>query len=288
MLADTAAGWKPQRWLNFSSGTHIVTAPYQGLLGTRGGTCLFGRHAVARSVRAWEVGAMIRAVFFDVGETLVDETRQWGLWADWLGVSRLTFFAAFGAVIARGEHHRRVFDHFAPGLDVERATSERAEAGDHYRIERLDFYPDALPCLAGLRQQGLRVGIAGNQPEAAEHSLRSCGILADYIASSARWGVEKPSRRFFERIVEETGLAASEIAYVGDRLDNDVLPAREAGMMAIFIERGPWGILHAQRPEAARAAARLRSLAELPSVLNRCGPPLASALRSVDVPSKPT
>ncbi len=28
----------------------------------------------------------IRAVFFDVGETLVDETRAWGSWADWLGL----------------------------------------------------------------------------------------------------------------------------------------------------------------------------------------------------------
>src|SRR2546430_1464182 len=59
----------------------------------------------------------IRAVFFDIGETLVDETRPWGLWADWLGVPHLTFFAALGAVIARREHHRRVFDLVRPGLD---------------------------------------------------------------------------------------------------------------------------------------------------------------------------
>src|SRR2546421_90534 len=44
----------------------------------------------------------IRAVFFDVGETLVDETRQWGAWADWLGIPRLTCFAVLGAV-GRGE-----------------------------------------------------------------------------------------------------------------------------------------------------------------------------------------
>ena len=44
----------------------------------------------------------IHTVFFDVGETLLDETRIWGAWADWLGVTRLTFFAALGAVIARG------------------------------------------------------------------------------------------------------------------------------------------------------------------------------------------
>jgi hypothetical protein len=44
---------------------------------------------------------MIRAVVFDVGECLVDETREYGTWADWLGVPRHTFAAMFGAVIAR-------------------------------------------------------------------------------------------------------------------------------------------------------------------------------------------
>ncbi|MFF5204902.1 hypothetical protein [Streptosporangium sp. NPDC000396] len=41
---------------------------------------------------------MIRAVVFDVGECLVDETREYGTWADWLGVPRHTFSAVFGAV----------------------------------------------------------------------------------------------------------------------------------------------------------------------------------------------
>lgn len=60
----------------------------------------------------------VRAVVFDVGETLVDETRAWGLWADWLGVPGLTFFAALGAVIARGGHHREVFELFRSGIDL--------------------------------------------------------------------------------------------------------------------------------------------------------------------------
>ena len=52
----------------------------------------------------------IELVAFDVGEVLVDETRLWGEWADRLGVSRLTFFAALGAVIAEGRHHLAVFE----------------------------------------------------------------------------------------------------------------------------------------------------------------------------------
>jgi hypothetical protein len=49
----------------------------------------------------------VRAVFFDVVETLNDESTEYGAWADWLGVPRHTFSATFGAVIARGEDYRR-------------------------------------------------------------------------------------------------------------------------------------------------------------------------------------
>ena len=52
----------------------------------------------------------IRAVVFDVGETLVDETAAWDDWADWLGVPRFTFQAVLGGVIARGLDHRVAFE----------------------------------------------------------------------------------------------------------------------------------------------------------------------------------
>ena len=210
---------------------------------------------------------MIRAIFFDVGETLVDETRQWSDWADWLGIPRLTFLAAFGAVLERGEHHRRVFEIFTPGLDVEQAMREREAAGQGYKIELRDFYPDALPCLIALKDSGLFIGIAGNQPEAAEDALRDCGVTADFIASSARWGIEKPSVRFFEEVVRQSGFDANEIAYVGDRLDNDILPAAAIGLHTVFIERGPWGTLDGRKPEVFRADYVIRSLSELPSLL---------------------
>lgn len=213
--------------------------------------------------------ATIHAVFFDVGETLIDETRQWGAWADWLGIPRLTFFAAFGAVVARGDHHRAVFDYFVPGLDIAKAEAERAAAGKSFSIEARDLYDDALPCIANLRERGLVVGIAGNQPDGCEAALVASGVSADYIASSARWGIEKPSQRFFQRITQETGLPAKQIAYVGDRLDNDILPASEFGMFSIFIERGPWGFLHARKSDVAKANAHIRSLSELPDILSQ-------------------
>ena len=209
----------------------------------------------------------IRCVVFDVGETLVDESRQWAEWADWLGVTRLTFSAALGAVIARGEHHRKVFDLVAPGFDLARAEALRAAAGSVYVIGPEDLYPDALPTLATLKAAGYRIGLAGNQPEAAEGALAACGFSADWIASSARWKVEKPSAEFFLRVIDAAGCPASEIAYVGDRLDNDILPALRAGMKAVFLTRGPWGVIHAAQDAADLATARISGLAELPDAL---------------------
>ncbi len=52
----------------------------------------------------------------------------------------------------------------------------------------------------------------------------------DFVGSSERWDVWKPEAGFFPHVVEEAGVPAKEIAYVGDRIDNDVLPARAAGM----------------------------------------------------------
>jgi FMN phosphatase YigB (HAD superfamily) len=87
------------------------------------------------------------------------------------------------------------------------------------------------------------------------------------VASSARWGVEKPSRAFFDRLAEEAGLPAGEIAYVGDRVDNDVVPAADAGLVSVFIRRGPWGVIQASMPGVERATLRIEALTDLLSAL---------------------
>ena len=209
----------------------------------------------------------MRAVFFDVGETILDETRHWGSWADWLGVPRLTFFAALGTIVERGEHHHGVFELVVPGIDLAAEREKRRAAGVAVELAREDLYPDAVPCLEALRAAGYRVGLAGNQPREMERLLADLGLPVDWVATSEGWGVEKPAPAFFARIARLAGLPPGEIAYVGDRLDNDVLPARAGGMVSVFLRRGPWGVVHAGRPEAARAHLRLESLAELPDGL---------------------
>jgi len=212
---------------------------------------------------------MIRMVCFDVGETLVDETRHWGEWADWMGVPRLTFFAVFGMVIAAGRHHRDVFQVLRPGFDHDAERARRVAQGWRYRFEPTDFYPDALLCLRELQAHDFKVGLSGNQPKECEDALRNIGITVDLIGSSEGWGVEKPSPAFFARLAKEANLPPHEIAYVGDRIDNDVVPVIEAGMKSVFIRRGPWGIAYAGSAEAALSHARIVSLVELPCVLKR-------------------
>lgn len=136
----------------------------------------------------------IRTVVFDVGETLVDETRHWTVLAEAAGVPPLTFFAVFGSLIERGEDHRRIW--------------------------------------------------------------------------SERWGIEKPSADFFARIVDAMSVEAHAVLYVGDRVDNDIIPAREAGMRTAFLARGPWGTIHKRRPEARLADITVGSLAEFEALLH--------------------
>jgi FMN phosphatase YigB (HAD superfamily) len=63
------------------------------------------------------------------------------------------------------------------------------------------------------------------------------------------------------------GVHAAEVAYVGDRVDNDVVPAVEAGLFAVLVRRGPWGYIHESLPEAKLAHLRLDDLSALPSAL---------------------
>src|SRR3954469_21464903 len=97
----------------------------------------------------------VTAVVFDVGETLIDETGMWERAADACGVPRFTLMGVLGGLAARGAHHRGVWSL----LGVEQPESTWTED---------DFYPDALPAVAALRDAGVTVMAVGNMPASAE------------------------------------------------------------------------------------------------------------------------
>ncbi len=205
---------------------------------------------------------------FDVGECLVDETREYGTWADWLGVPRHTFVAQFGAVIAEGRDYRETFQVFQPGFDLYAARERRAEAGQPEHFGEEDLYPDVRPALAELRAAGLHLTIAGNQTVRAGRILRALFTAdVDLIGTSDDWGASKPDPGFFEKVAEVVPAEPGEILYVGDRLDNDVLPALSAGMRTALIRRGPWGWIQQHDAAADRSTFRIDSLLELPELI---------------------
>ncbi|MEV6583824.1 HAD family hydrolase [Streptomyces sp. NPDC051582] len=207
----------------------------------------------------------IRAVVFDVGECLVDETREYGTWADWLGVPRHTFAAVFGAVVAQGRDYREVFQEFRPGFDLTEQRDARAAAGRPECFDENDLYPDVRPALAGLRADGLWLGIAGNQTVRAGGILRSLfSDDVDLIGTSDDWGASKPDPAFFERVADVVPFANDEILYVGDRVDNDLRPGAKAGMRTALVRRGPWATIQWDTAEARELPTfRIESLADL-------------------------
>jgi FMN phosphatase YigB (HAD superfamily) len=74
------------------------------------------------------------------------------------------------------------------------------------------------------------------------------------MAMSDAIGLAKPSPAFFARALELMGSPdPATVAYVGDRIDNDVIPAAAAGMRAVWLRRGPWGVIQRPDPQAPPA-----------------------------------
>ncbi|WP_280434074.1 HAD family hydrolase [Nocardia carnea] len=183
-----------------------------------------------------------------------------------------------GSVIARGLDYRETFQVFKPGFELPRERQKRIDAGVGEWFGESDLYPDVRPALSGLRELGALVGIAGNQPARAGQILRALDLPVDFIATSDEWRVQKPDPEFFERVIEAAGVRADEIVYVGDRVDNDLAPAKVSGLRTVFVKRGPWGWIHRDNPEVAELCDwRIDSLEELVGIV-------ASDNRGSDIP----
>jgi HAD superfamily hydrolase (TIGR01549 family) len=213
---------------------------------------------------------MIRTVAFDIGETMTRDDRYWNSWADWLGVPRHTLSALVGAVVAQGLDNAEAVRRVRPGVDIQAEYRAREAADRGEALDETDLYDDVRPALTALRQLGVRVIVAGNQTARIGQLLRGLDLPADLIATSAEWGVAKPDPRFFTRVLEVARSAPGETLYVGDHPANDIFPAKQAGLLAAHIRRGPWGHLWADDPAVAAAADwRIGSLAELVAVVEQ-------------------
>jgi HAD superfamily hydrolase (TIGR01662 family) len=203
----------------------------------------------------------IRAVCFDVGETLIDETRFWSVVAQYAGVPEFTLAGTLGGMIERRENHRSIFGY------LQTESVDPNVLG--YRFERADLYPDVVRTLKELRSEHYRIAIAGNQGEGVAEQIEALDLGADVIGTSCIWGAAKPDPAFFQRLCDELDLKPEEIVLVGDRIDNDVLPALAFGMHAVHIRRGPWGMIQAGWPESGEVRWKIDRLGQLADTLAR-------------------
>jgi HAD superfamily hydrolase (TIGR01549 family) len=189
-----------------------------------------------------------RWICLDVGETLIDESRVWETWARIVGVTRFTFMAALGAMLARG----RPFDDVFAFLGVTNREEHRAAFNAAYGgFQEGDLYPDAKPALDALRAAGYHLALIANQPAERTEELRFLGVRAEVMGMSAEMGVHKPAPEFFVEALRRMGdPEPTDVAYVGDRLDNDIHPAAAAGMRPVWIRRGPWAAITDDVPPA--------------------------------------
>ena len=234
----------------------------------------------------------LRAVFFDVGDTLVE---------GWIGRERTNELVR--EVLRRefgerdwydrfldaefGRHHGDHSDEAALRQETHRWYEEwfrNAQIGiDDIDVNRLRIaatapldlvakpVPGAFPAVRWCREKGLKVALVTNTLSRGDEEVwedwRRFGLAdaIDAVASSHSVGWQKPHPAIFERALELTGAHAGETVMVGDRMDADVLGAKRLGMRAVLRRTGS--------PDAIRDVgvspdAIVDDLTTLPDVLN--------------------
>ena len=171
-------------------------------------------------------------IFFDVGSTLVDETLAYDHRAiDMIKNTSITFLE---------------FD------QIRRELSQLGYDGNSEAVKRLGLektpwhtedevlYENAGSVLEVLTKSGYNLGIIANQQPGLNQRLESFGILKYFsiIVSSSDVGLSKPDESIFKLAVSMAKSSAEKCLMVGDRLDNDIIPASRVGMKTIWIKNG--------------------------------------------------
>jgi len=101
------------------------------------------------------------------------------------------------------------------------------------------LFPEVLPTLRELRNQGLELGIVSNFDSRLFNVLRGLGIadLFDTITISSLAHAAKPSPKIFEMALEQHAVEPGEAMHVGDSVRDDVEGATKAGLLAVLLGR---------------------------------------------------
>ena len=174
----------------------------------------------------------IKWLFFDIGSTLADESKVY---------EDIFRKIAEAACVSEEYVNQKAIEFYKQNKrgDKEVACLLGAEFPEwNPKLETL--FNDTIECLKILSRT-YKIGIIANQIPGTEKRLEAFGIR-DYIsviAASSDEGAAKPDRRLFEIALKKAGCTAEEAVMIGDRIDNDIVPAKEIGMKTIWIKQGP-------------------------------------------------
>jgi putative hydrolase of the HAD superfamily len=136
----------------------------------------------------------------------------------------------------QGSFTRRLIRSFLAEDQLE-DVRRRATARWSYPPESVQA--DAHPALERLSGR-YRLGVLANQEAWIRETLERDGLARffELWAISAEVGIEKPDQRLFEHALREAEVPAERCVMIGDRLDNDIIPARRLGIRTIWLLRG--------------------------------------------------
>lgn len=203
----------------------------------------------------------IKWVFFDLGSTLLDESRVLEY--------RINYMTEYGQ-LDRDELVRMINFYAAT------SPTPMHDAAVAFGIPELlppwdnaleQLYPGTKEVLQILSKK-YHLGVIANQNPGTRERLRSWGIeqYFDVIAASAEEGCSKPDFKLFQIALERAGCRPQEAVMIGDRLDNDIEPAKKLGMKTIRISQGNSRYQKVLTPER-EADATIESIAELLKLL---------------------
>lgn len=197
----------------------------------------------------------VKWLFFDVGSTLVDESRA--------GEHRILDMVA-GTAFSYEQVYAQA---------VRLAKQNIAHPLKHLGVPLTPWhsedeivYPEAAECLAALHKK-YRIGIIANQALGTARRLEKYGLAAhlDLVVASAEEGMEKPDPRIFRLALQRAGCAARDAVMIGDRLDNDIAPAKQVGMKTVWVRQG-FGGMATPLTDREIPDASVQSLQELPAM----------------------
>ncbi|RSJ72689.1 HAD family hydrolase [Streptococcus cristatus] len=170
-------------------------------------------------------------LFFDIGSTLINEEKAYQ--------DRIEQAIA-ETNITYDTFYQRMLVLFQEGLKgdliaLQKYSLERPK----WKSELEILYPDAKIVLETLHNR-YKIGVIANQLPNLEKRLENFGIRQwiDLIISSADCGFSKPSSKIFQLALQQASCSASSATMIGDRLDNDIAPAKALGMKTIWIKQG--------------------------------------------------